>query len=105
MKIKEFKVLNDDIHEYTILTEDMSTGMFYQLKASNNAIWSNDTKNKILMSIHDNGNGLEIEGKIFNDFDYSKAQELRILLNFISINDKDFGPKFKIIKEELIGEV
>ena len=118
---ENFMVLVDNKYEYDIIVltnksvvEDISENddiivdisenddiIVYELYASNDDIWSDHVKGKKLITIVNDDFEYEIHNHESDNninFDASKIQELRILLNFIA---KDYDIGIKIIDTKL----
>lgn len=78
----------DFTHEYNILDEDATSYLF----RSNGSNWTQDAKEKLVVSVEDNGNGIVIqfEGEKKIKLDYGQAQELFILLLHTQDSELEF---------------
>lgn len=75
-------------HEYNILDEEDTSYLF----RSNNSEWTDDAREKLVVSLEDNGNGIVIqfEGLKKIKLDYNQAEELFILLLHTQDSDLEF---------------
>ena len=102
----KFIVLNTNgDHEYTITTETTDNGVLSTLYRSSSEIWSEIVKNEKILSIINDGNGVELSNKL-KKMNYHELFELRLLLNFENkLNSEINQDKYKIIKETVFLEM
>lgn len=92
---KEFMVLDEEgQHEYTIIVDDDGEAKKYSLYTSSGIQWSEEYRNKLQLSIIDNGNGLILNRSI-KKLDYSELLHLRLLIDFENNFDSNSQNKFK----------
>lgn len=102
MSKKEYIVLSEDgIHEYNIVVNEIKKETKYSLFNSNNEIWSKQFRNKLALSMIDNGNGVIFESNISKTFEYHELLAIRLLICFA--HQKENGLKYRII--ENINEI
>lgn len=98
----KFVVLGDEnSHEFDLHIE--SHGLHsrtYSLFASNNGIWSEDTRGKLLLKMTDTGNEI-IFDKARKKLDYSIASYMRILLN-VSIMFDEYKINYSIAEQNVL---
>lgn len=102
-----FKLITKDNkqNEYNIVVNKTKECEEFSLYATDNKVWTEQTKNTELLTIISDGNGYKLKKKLKN-INYGVAEELRILLNFcvkydgeeeiLSYKVKGNGFKFKI---------
>ena len=80
---KEFYILDDP--DYVINTDKKGDNVIYKLKSSNSDKWTSTSKDKHLIAILDNGNGLILKSNFINNLilSYSDAIELYLILGQI----------------------
>lgn len=80
------------VHDFNIIDEDDTSYLF----RSNGSDWTEDAKEKLAVSLEDNGNGIVIhfEGQRTIKLDYAQAEELFILL----LHTQDSSLEFKETK-------
>jgi hypothetical protein len=93
-QVKTYHILDDEnSHEYDINVVENGRKTSFDLYYSNNGVWSSSTREKLSISVLDNGNGLKVvskEKKGSENYDY--WERLRLLLNFI----QNYGRKIPI---------
>lgn len=94
--MKEFKVFENNKHEYDIFVEDTDDGTTYLLYRSSASHWTNP--NELIISATDTGNEIKLSEKIGKPIDYSDFAEWSLLFNFILKYDKQMGsPNYQVI--------
>jgi len=103
---RKFLVISQEgKHEYNIIvTQISSSTRKYQIAASNNDIWAEDYKNKLLLEMTDTGDGILFDRNI-KDIGYDTACYVRILMTFDSKTFSSIEEKFKIIEDTAIIEI
>jgi hypothetical protein len=101
-QIKYLVLAQEGNHEYTVVVDKLSESITqYSLYTSNNSIWTDDYKNKMVMSITDNGNGVKFNQKC-QTVEYDELLYMKLLLG---IHGKDYDDKFRIIEEKFVSEI
>lgn len=88
--MKEFKVFENNKHEYEIFVEDIDAGTKYSLHYSSASHWT--YPNKLILSALDTGNEIKLSEKMGKEIDYNDFAEISLLFNFILKYDKQMGP-------------
>lgn len=103
---RKFMVINEKgEHEYNIVvSEETSYGRKYTFLASNNPIWNEPYRDKVLLTMTDTGNGFTFDRDV-KTVGYDLGIYLKILLTFESKTFAASENKFKIIEENAILEV
>lgn len=103
---RKFMVINEKgEHEFNIVVnEETSYGRKYEFLASNNLIWSESYRDKVLLTMTDTGNGFTFDRDI-KTVGYDLGLYLKILLTFESKTFAVSENKFKIIEENAILEI
>lgn len=92
-------------HEYNIIvTEETNYGRKYVLLSSNSPIWNEPHRNKVFLTMTDNGNGFVFDRDL-KTVGYDVAMYVKILLTFDSKTFASVENKFKIIEENAILEI
>jgi hypothetical protein len=94
------------VHEYDIIKESTDEGEKITLLRSNNPTWVDDAKGEKIMSLVNNGDGINFDRK-FESLDYAELFELRLLLNFEQQIDSNYlnRKKYRIIENKYLFEV
>jgi len=71
-------------HEYDIHVEETNRGTKYSLIRSKAGHWSDYAKDKKVVAILDDGDGMRLSKHITRDLGYDTAAELFILMSFIN---------------------
>lgn len=105
-KTRKFLVISEkEGYEYTIVVSEIDQySRKYELFSSNNKIWSPQYRNTVLLTMTDNGNGIEFDNPI-KFAEYDMAMYMRLLLNFDGKLFANVENKFKIIEENSIIEL
>ena len=104
---QQYLVLDrEGVHDYTIVTENITTGLKISLFSSNGAHWTTTHRNKLLLSILNDGTCIVLN-KGIKTLDYGVLGELRLLLNFEHMLDNVVGleDKYRIIKDNSLFEI
>jgi hypothetical protein len=100
--MKTYSIINNtNVHEYTLIVKESTehTGSTeYILKTSNEDIWSNPSKDHILISMIDTGNGFELDNPVPLSLGYDAFGELYILLSAIKNIDINLMPNYKLVE-------
>ena len=105
-KIRNFLVISQKgEHEYNIVVSEVNHySKKYELFASNNKMWSEDTRDKLLLAMANNGNGIQFD-RDMKSVAYDMGMYMWLLLSFdfkiFSLDEKSF----KIIEENSIIEL
>jgi len=107
MKDKQIYMVLDHegVHEYDIVKELTDEGEKITLFRSNNPTWTEQAKGEKIMSLVNNGNGINFDRK-FESLDYAELFELRLLLNFEQQIDSNYlnRKKYRIIEDKTLFE-
>lgn len=102
---KKYIALNQEgEHEFNITVEVIDKGTKYSIFASNNDIWTEQTKNELLLSMIDTGDDIKFDRRI-RTMDYEVVQYVRILLQLEVFLDTNLKDKYKLIEENVIIEL
>lgn len=88
--MKEFKIFEEGVHEYTIFVEETDRGTEYSLHRSSASHWTNP--NELIVSATDTGHKIKISEKMGKAIDYSDFGEWSLLFKFILKYDKVLDP-------------
>jgi len=104
--MKEFLILTDDnIHEYNVTIEFTNGNNVFSLYASNNDIWNEKVKNKLLLQLIDNGSNIKFNCNL-KTIEYDKFAEMMILIKIRDLNKPNINKlKYKFYKKELAGTI
>jgi len=91
-------------HEYNIIVSEDTQGRKYELLASNNAIWAEPYKDKILLIMTDTGNGFTFDRDL-KKVEYDMGLYVRLLLTFDCKTFSSSEDKFKIVEDTAILEI
>lgn len=101
--MKKIKVINKNekefVHEFNIHQYKKKDNIIYDLYYSDSSVWTSTTRNQLIVSVKDNGNGLDFKfsEKIKLDkIEYHEATYMYIILKYIQ-KDQNYN-KFKFIK-------
>lgn len=94
--MKKFRIFEQNKHEYDVLIEESDEGTVYSLHYSDSNRWTHP--NELILSAKDDRNQVKFSQKLGKELDYSSCVELKILLNIISIHDKNFTPRYEAIE-------
>ncbi len=107
METETFRVLTSEgDHEYNIIvTKD--TVIRFDIFASNNDCWREETKGTLFFTITDTGDNISFDKKI-KKLEYDDVLLVRILLNFINYYDTANGMvegNYKIVEETILAQL
>jgi len=105
-KMKKIKVFNqsadEDVtelqHEFNITQHYKQHKLIYELSYSNNPVWENHCKGKVILQVVDVGNFLEFnfnENIDFKELGYDEAYYIFIILKYIQKSKNSHKIKFK----------
>ena len=107
MKDKQtYMVLDHEgVHEYDIVKKSTDKGEEITLFRSNNSTWTEQAKGEKIMSLVNNGDGINFDRK-FKSLDYTELFELRLLLNFEQQIDNNSlnRKKYRIVEDKTLFE-
>jgi len=83
-------------HDYNIINKEENVFLY----RSDSSQWSDHTKNKLVLTIEDNGNGIVVkfEGHKKFSIDYAQAQELFVLMLHAQDTQVEFRESKTILK-------
>jgi hypothetical protein len=95
--MKEYKIFDKDVHEYTITVDKSEKGSTYVMKLSGNSSWTEPGKE--LLKVHEDefAGQYVFSSSLGKKFEYSDLVELRILLNVITIDQSNLSPEYRAI--------
>jgi hypothetical protein len=105
MASEKYLILNNEgQHEYDLIVETLHTYRHeqtkYHLHASQNGIWTEHTKGKLFLTIHDTGNNL-IFSKASKTVEYNEVEYIRILMTAINeLKPSANKQKFRVIYDK-----
>lgn len=113
MEKKRYIVLDavENIHEFNIVVEEKDDGTHYELHTSNSPVWTEHHKDKLVLSLIDDGNDVTFKNYVNNPFikkkkvkgenriDYGLFNEMRILMNFRCCHDSFADSKYKVVED------
>ena len=90
-------------NEYDLHVSKANGTTLYCIYANNTSMWAEHIKNTLLLSMIDNGNGIEFS-KIKN-LDYVDAALMKILLTFSDFHKGFSEIEYKVIKQITLLEI
>lgn len=81
-QITKYNVFFEGSHEYDLVVTKGPKKKTFELFYSNNDVWNEKYRNKSIIKLINNGNGFKFNKKINKKVGYSKADYIRLLLNF-----------------------
>ena len=96
--MREYKIFDKDLHEYTIAVEESEKGTTYVMRLSENSAWTEPGKE--ILRVHDDAHSGQyvFSKKLDKKLECSDLVELRILLNVISLDQPNLAPDYQAIQ-------
>ncbi len=107
MSIRKFMVFDqENAHEYNVVVAETDKGVEYSLFTSEGEQWNDHAKGELVLSMVDNGNGVNFSKKL-KKMDYTDVFAVRLLLNLERFLDNNLKnqEKMKIIEEKIFVEL
>lgn len=93
--MKLFKLFANGQHEYDIVVEDTDVGTKYSLYYSKLKRWT--YSEELIIYAIDDGNKIKFSEKIGKELDYNMFCIMKLLLNFITKQDKTMMYEYEVI--------
>lgn len=90
-------------NEYDLHVSKANGIKLYCIYANNTSAWAEHIKNTLLLSMTDNGNGVEFSKT--KNLDYADAAMMKILLKFADFYDGQSNIEYKVIKQTTLLEI
>mgnify|MGYP000993945859 CR=1 FL=1 len=96
--MEEYLIINkkNDEIEYIISVITDSIGTSYMMRRSKASSWSEDVRDKRVLTITDTGDNMIVDPKLGKKLEYDVYAELLILMNFIKSKDKNLTEEYMV---------
>jgi hypothetical protein len=95
--MKQYKIFDKDVHEYTITVDKSEKGSTYFMKRSGNSAWTEPGKEILKVHEDDRAGQYVFSRGLGKKFEYSDLVELQILLNIITLDQPNLSPEYQAI--------
>lgn len=96
MEKKKTIILEEGEHTYDYVTyADKNKGIeYHELWRSNSTAWSEHVREKLIIGIENDGNGIKFYDRMTMRMDYARVFEMKILLDIYALNTS-LGPSIE----------